>query len=165
MPAASQRLERLRVEVSEGADDDRRKARDSRRKKRDARLLLEEIGTPLAPAVTSRKRARRASRASPVILVGRDRELETLESLLAGRQRLSVAVIGRDQVGKSALLERALHRREHVYVTSGARLLAGQSCFGQWQERAHKVMKAAELLDAVLYFDNLADLFLRSRLE
>ena len=167
LPPASQRLERLRVEVTDAAGKagpGRRKARDDQRKRRDARRLLEEIGTPLAPPSKQRKRrpgsgpTPRAGRV-PGKLVGRDRDFATLESLLGGQRRLSVVVIGRELVGKSALIEAALDRREHVYVTSGARLLAGQSFFGQWQERAHKVMKAAELLDAVLYFDNLADLF------
>ncbi len=159
LPPASQRLERLRVEVADGSDaEGGREARAKKQKKRDAARLLEEIGTPLGQAA-GRPKGKKRARARPPKLVGRDRELGTLESLLTGRQRLSVVVIGRELVGKSALLEAALGRRGNVYVTSGARLLAGQSFFGQWQERAHEVMKAAELLDAVLYFDNLADLF------
>ncbi len=161
LPPVSQRLERLRIEVTGDSPDSggRRKSRDSKRRKRDARRLLEEIGTPLGPAAKRYKGKKHLARTAPIDLIGREQDLATLESLIGGKPRLSVVVTGRELVGKSALIETALARRDHVYVTSGARLLAGQSCFGQWQERAHRVMRAAELLDAVLYFDNLADLF------
>ncbi len=167
LPPASQRLERLAIEVADEPPDSegRRRSRDLAQRQRQARRLLAEIGTAFGATSRAGKGSRRASEPGaagcrrPVDLVGRDRALATLESLLGGDERLSVAVIGRELVGKSALIETALGAREQVYVTSGARLLAGQSCFGQWQERAHRVMKAAELLDAVLYFDDLADLF------
>jgi ATP-dependent Clp protease ATP-binding subunit ClpC len=49
-----------------------------------------------------------------------------------------------------------------IVSTSGAALVAGQSGFGQLEQRVHDVMAAAEAIDAVLYFDNLADLFART---
>ena len=151
LPAESHRLERLRLRVerpehgSGGADDRRAEARQLDEEA--ALRRLAEIGEP-----PPRRAARRE-------LVGRDSSLHTLESLLAGSERLSVAVVGREQVGKSALIAKALAGRASVFVTSGARLIAGQSFFGQWQQRLHDVMEAAESVDAVLWFDNLADLF------
>jgi ATP-dependent Clp protease ATP-binding subunit ClpC len=98
-------------------------------------------------------------------LVGRDAELDALDALLSGKDRLSAVLLGPELVGKSALVfawlrrKHALGERPLAYSTSGAQLIAGMSGLGQWQERVRRVMDAAEALDAVIYFENLADLF------
>ncbi|MEM1416506.1 MAG: AAA family ATPase, partial [Myxococcota bacterium] len=106
--------------------------------------------------------------------VGRDDELALLRDLLAGDARRSVLLVGPEGSGKSALVQQWV--REHsygvelrvdgptpgkrlAYQTSGAQLIAGMSLLGQWQARVERVVLAAETLDAVLYFDDLGDLF------
>lgn len=104
-------------------------------------------------------------RVEPAPFPLRDAEIEDLRRLLASSERASLLIVGKERVGKSGLL-RAWLEREHevnrprlVYQTSGARLVAGMSGFGQWQERVRRVMEAAALVDAILYFDDISDLF------
>lgn len=102
-------------------------------------------------------------------LIARDREVARLSALMSGSQRRSVLLVGAESSGKSALVHewiaRTWPRRGRrsdnvpVYATSAAQFMAGMSGFGEWQERVENVMRAAEELDAVLYFENLAELF------
>lgn len=97
-------------------------------------------------------------------LVGRATELTLLSGLLGGEKRQGVLLVSPGLAGKTELLyawlraERKAGRQRRVYATSGSRLLAGMSGFGQWQERVLRVMRAAQDLDAILYFDNLGEL-------
>ena len=156
LPGRAHRVVSLGIEVDrlerqgEAALGDERSKRAATKKTIEAARLLAEIGTPLAERLDGRP---------PQPLVARKREFATLRGLLCGKKRHGVVVVGESLVGKSRLIEAALASQKRVYVTSGAQLIAGQSFFGQWQERLHKVMRAAEVLDAVLWFDDLADLF------
>lgn len=105
---------------------------------------------------------------APPPLVGRERELDLLRKLFSPNkdgERQSVVLVGHDRVGKSALLhgfvdaELGAGRSPVVYATSGAALIAGMSGLGQWQERVRRVMQAACDLGAILWFDDLGDLF------
>jgi ATP-dependent Clp protease ATP-binding subunit ClpC len=161
MPARAHALIQLDVELDRterGRAGDlslKREEGAKRRRAEEAHKLLNEIGTAL-------HRELRPERVPPVLF--RDRELAALSSLLDGKARLSVALLGPELCGKSALIHAfitnpARASRRGVWATSGAQLIAGQSGFGQWQQRLHKVMEAAHELDAILYFDDLSDLF------
>ena len=129
----------------------------------------------VASAHKERWRARRREQASRLLnRVGRlvegrgsgeqlHRDTAQLGVLLSGAARCSVVLVGRAEVGKSSLLQSALGqgsvRKKLAYRTSGAELVAGQSGFGELQQRVAEVMNAAELLDAVLWFDSLGELF------
>ena len=155
-PARVHRLETIRVEVDReerGTSADlvsSRKQAATTRRRNAARRTLGEVALPFDSVVR---------RVKPSQLRGRDQAVKALEALTSGDTRLSTVVIGEPLVGKSALIATVLDGRANVCATSGAQLLAGQSGFGQWQERLHAVMKAAETLDAILYFDDLGDLF------
>ena len=165
LPAQSSRLEPLTLELDRsrlagfmpaGKARALRKRAAEAKLNRDALAVLESVAIPLHTR-------RSVLRAAPV--VGRERELEQLDALLGARERLSVLLLGDDLVGKSALLSAWLRARagsdepRAAYATSGAQLIAGMSGLGQWQERVRRVLEAAERLDAILYFDNLGDLF------
>ncbi|NVB42884.1 ATP-dependent Clp protease ATP-binding subunit [Pseudenhygromyxa sp. WMMC2535] len=140
----------------------RRHARE--RSEAEARQLLSSVGASML------EEARRR-RAPPVL--HREREIAALDALLRGPERMALMLVGPDLAGKSAvihgLIQRWLERPRgerralpELVATSGAQLVAGQSGFGQLEQRVHDVMAAAELLDAVLVFDNLSDLFART---
>ncbi|HWB76189.1 MAG TPA: AAA family ATPase [Nannocystaceae bacterium] len=162
LPAVRTELVRIDVRVKRNDHDDlgarasTRRARLGERSRTDARKLLESVGTDVLEAVAKRR---------PAQVVGRDAEIRRVAALLSGDERSGVALVGPPLAGKTAVFEGLLSqaivpfRARPVFGTSGARIVAGQSGFGQLQERVAEVMRAAELLDAVLYFDNLADLF------
>ncbi len=134
--------------VAESGPSAERLAAEARRR---AAETLDAIGRPLAERV----------RGGGAALVGRDRELASLEALLGGRDRLSVLVCGDEAVGKTALVDAwaRRHPQRPAWVTSVAQLVAGASGFGQAEERAAQLLAAAERLDAVLYLEDLGGLF------
>ena len=120
-----------------------------------ARKVLTEVG---------RDRLAEASAHPPVRC--REHTLDDLDALLQSDTRQSVLLVGEPGVGKSAVVEGWLQRRlatddegPPVFQTSGAQLIAGMSGLGQWQARLERVIDACDTLGAVLYMDDLADLF------
>ncbi|MCK6549321.1 AAA family ATPase [Myxococcota bacterium] len=162
LPAKRERIERITVPVEraerapEGRVASLKKRLAEHEKKKAAFEVLSSVALPL--------HARAESRHGPE-LVGRDTELATLTSLLGGRDRQSAVLVGAELSGKTALVLawlRAEHTRGRtplVFSTSGAQLVAGMSGLGQWQERLRRVAEAASELDAILYFEDLGDLF------
>ncbi len=162
LPADAHHLRRARVKTSRADIQDLgKRAADRRRKTGDrerelARKLLGEIGEDLG---------KKLAKAKGPPIIARDREVRALAALLSGSERLSVMLVGEEMTGKSAVVQALLSQsivrftERPVIATSGAQLVAGQSGFGMLEERIARVMKAAERLDAVLYFDNLGDLF------
>jgi len=135
-----------------------RRALVAHEKRKTAVKVLESVARPLHSLW-------RGDRDHGRPLHGRERELSLLAGLLGGKERLSCLIVGEPRTGKSALLRAWFERAEAagaqplVYATSGAQLVAGMSGLGQWQERVRRVLESAETLDAVLVFDDVADLF------
>lgn len=143
----------LSTEAGGLADAKVRRARLRRKKLERAQRVLESVGRPLhiAPGFVPGP--------APV---GMDQLTSRLQGLLTGPARSSVLLVGDRRTGKTELLWSVLRAQPEaraVWATSGAQLIAGMSGLGQWQERVHRVMEAVEALDAVLYFDDVADLF------
>ncbi len=162
LPGHSHTLHRIPVHVTRDDHGDlhgraeSRRGRQGGRSRTEALALLAQIGTDVLGLAALR-------RGAPA--VGRDDEVKRIAALLTGDERVGVALVGDALAGKTAVFETLLSqavvpfRSSPVFATSGAALVAGQSGFGELAERVQAVMQAAALLDAVLYFDNLADLF------
>lgn len=149
LPTETFELVRPRVEVEprdDAGDAASRPERARRRKLKAATDLLDKIGRRMTAPI------------HPVL----HRDLEPLRAVLGSRSRASAVLVGPPGSGKSALMRAAIAAMPGapaVFATSGAELVAGQSFVGQLEERIESVMAAAELLDAVLYFEELDDLF------
>ncbi len=145
LPQGELVLERPSIELSiEGGEASGASERVLERKKKRAQKLLETVGRRL-------ERPR-----FPLV----HRELGPVVAALGSKARQSAVLIGEPGSGKSALFRAAVAASSAVaYATSGAEMVAGQSFVGQLEQRVVEVMDAAELLDAVLYFEDLDDLF------
>jgi ATP-dependent Clp protease ATP-binding subunit ClpC len=159
-PPARARLEALDIPLPDGARGTDAEAQHlrlaERARRKQARAALRAVASPLSEDLR---------RAPQPPITGRDADLASLRSLLDGKERLGVLLVGPEHAGKSALARAyATESDRAVWATSGAQLIAGMSGLGQWQERVRDVMEAVRELDAVLYFESLDDL-LAERVE
>ncbi len=92
-------------------------------------------------------------------------EVKRLADALTGRMAKSVLLVGSSGVGKTAIFHQLVKDRAKFqltntpfWATSGAKLVAGMSGFGMWQERCKEVWQEASKQKAVLFFGNLVEL-------
>jgi ATP-dependent Clp protease ATP-binding subunit ClpA len=96
---------------------------------------------------------------------GLDDLVARLAEALTGRDPRSALLIGPSGVGKTAALHELVRRRAALglgrtpfWATSGARLVAGMSGFGMWQERCQRLWREASSKRAVLHLGSLMEL-------
>ncbi len=170
-PALGCSLEPIEVEIERnasaaGGSVARRRALLSEREQRKQALeILASIGELWTDSRQALRHAAMDGQPLRQTLLFREREQRQLAALLEAPQRSSVLLVGSELAGRQALLDdwyatRAAGGHEvRIYSTSAAQLIAGMSARGQWQARLARVLEAAARLDAILYFDDLADLF------
>jgi ATP-dependent Clp protease ATP-binding subunit ClpA len=114
--------------------------------------VLTEVGTDLVGP-----RLSRAFEMEPA--------LAKLAEALTGRPPRGVLLVGPSGVGKTALVHELVRRRGELglggrrfWASSGARLVAGMSGFGMWQERCQKLWREASRQNAILHLGNLMEL-------
>jgi ATP-dependent Clp protease ATP-binding subunit ClpA len=117
-----------------------------------AKPVIEEAGTVLSEQNTAR--------AYEI-----DEVVDELAEALAGANPRSVLLVGPSGVGKTAAFgELFWQRRQHrlggavFWATSGARLIAGMSGYGLWQQRCQRLCREAKREGAVLHLGNLVEL-------
>jgi ATP-dependent Clp protease ATP-binding subunit ClpC len=165
LPATAHRLEPLVVALmhaGEGLAGRARavaRARVDEHRRRLAGELLQAVSTP--GLVEQRAPLPARSHIDQSGHIGHEAELRQLTALLGAKERQSILLVGDEGVGKTALMQawRRQSPGRSVCATSAAQLVAGMSGFGEWQARVDEVMRAAELLDAVVYFESFAELF------
>ena len=86
---------------------------------------------------------------------GREAALKELISHL--QSGLSVALVGPASSGKTTLLNEAARRLKNVWRTSAARLIAGMSYLGMWEERLEKVIGECGKASGILALDSVAE--------
>ena len=94
-----------------------------------------------------------------------DDTVKQIADALTAKPAQSVLLIGPSGVGKTAavgeLIRRAASYRlgsTPFYRTSGARLVAGQTGFGMWEQRCQELIREASKERAVLHIGSLAEL-------
>ena len=94
-----------------------------------------------------------------------DQVVETLADALVGQSASSVLLVGKAGVGKTAVVHELVRQRARFglsatpfWSTSGARLVAGMTGYGMWQERCDLLWQEAEKTNAIVHFGNLVEL-------
>jgi ATP-dependent Clp protease ATP-binding subunit ClpA len=104
-------------------------------------------------------------------VVRRDSELEKLTELLNAKDQRPVVIIGKRQVGKTAVINEFVYRqvakrsqprqnKRNTWLIAPQRLISGMMYVGQWEERLLAILKEAKEKEHLLYFDDLLGLFL-----
>lgn len=88
-----------------------------------------------------------------------------LAEAFTGLTTKSVLLVGKSGVGKTAAVHELVRQRVRYHLlrtsfrsTSGARLIAGMSGFGKWQERCEKLWREAAKEKAILHVGNLVEI-------
>jgi ATP-dependent Clp protease ATP-binding subunit ClpA len=94
-----------------------------------------------------------------------DQAVANLAEALVGQVASSVLLVGKAGVGKTAVVHELVRHRERFglgstqfWSTSGARLVAGMTGYGMWQERCDSLWQEAEKANAIVHFGNLIEL-------
>lgn len=149
-----QRIEGLKVEAQTISIDIRTPREIAAEEvKEDARKpVIEDVGVVFSESNTS-------------IAWGIDELVGRIADTLVGRTPRSVLLVGPSGVGKTAAVQQLFRvRHEHglagspFWSTGGARLVAGASGFGAWQERCQRLAAEARSRQALLHLGNLVEL-------
>ena len=91
--------------------------------------------------------------------------VEKLAEMMGEPEKLSVLLVGPVGVGKTQTVLELARRKtalgfsgQQFWETSGSRIVAGMSGFGQWQQRLQKILEDLKKRSGILLVGNLAEL-------
>ncbi|MEM9159908.1 MAG: AAA family ATPase [Verrucomicrobiota bacterium] len=91
--------------------------------------------------------------------------LQQAVNSLKSRRPKSILLIGSPGTGKTAMVHELIRKKSDLglsefefWETTGARIVAGMTGFGDWQERCMKLTKQAAKRNAIVYLGNLFEL-------
>src|SRR5579872_2152472 len=93
-----------------------------------------------------------------------DETIDEIEKALTAKPPQSVVLIGPSGVGKTAAVRQLAERwtthggKSPIFQTSGARIVAGQTGFGMWEQRCQDLIKEVAKKRAVLHVGALVEL-------
>lgn len=101
---------------------------------------------------------------------GRESELAKLTELLDSNDQRPVLLVGKNSVGKTALVHEYIFRQiekrrnprsgeRNTWLLAPQRLISGMMYVGQWEERLLAIIKEAGAKKHLLYFEDLLGLF------
>jgi ATP-dependent Clp protease ATP-binding subunit ClpC len=112
----------------------------------------------------------RAARGKLQAVVGESDDFDAHQEALTGPVPTSVLLVGPPGVGKTTFVRRLARRllqqrraspdgvAPRLWATSAARLIAGMSYVGMWQERCYDILRELEHVGDYLYVDRLVDM-------
>ena len=94
-----------------------------------------------------------------------EKQTEIIADIFKAKQKASILLVGKAGVGKTAIFHQLVNNRNDLdltefqfWATSGAKLIAGQTGFGMWQERCQKLIDEAKETNAILHLGSLIEL-------
>jgi ATP-dependent Clp protease ATP-binding subunit ClpA len=148
-----------RIDVSVGIRHARARAQAAQRDSEQTPSILAKVATDL-----TRLHAEAVCRMEGI--------LGQLAEVLTARRPRSVLLVGPSGVGKTAAVRTLAHRRQDYnpgatpfWATSGARLVAGMTGYGMWQQRCRDVVREASKKKAIVHIGNLIELMQVGRSE
>lgn len=121
---------------------------------------------------TLRSVASDLSRAKLNPVYSMDQRVAELAEYFVGEAPQSVLLVGPSGVGKSALVHRLVAlggelglANRKIWSTSGARIVSGMCGMGMWQQRCHKLIREANLIQAILHLGSIIELMESGRID
>ncbi|HEV3115804.1 MAG TPA: AAA family ATPase, partial [Gemmataceae bacterium] len=129
-----------------------------------ARVLAAELGEENKPSIL-RQIGTDLRKEPPEPYLAYGNVFALLGEMLGSAPPRSVLLVGPAGVGKTAAVRELVRRRGDYqlkktpfWATSGARLVAGMSGYGMWQERCQQLVREASRRRAILHLGNLVEL-------
>jgi ATP-dependent Clp protease ATP-binding subunit ClpC len=132
---------------------------------KDRESVLAKLAEELPPFLKTPATAKNSGTSIAGCAFEMEPALRALAEAVGGPHPRSVLLVGPAGCGKTALVRELARRRVEfglgatpIWSTTGARMLAGQSGFGMWQEQCQRLCREVARQRALLHLGNLGEL-------